>query len=254
MEESVIKILKEPKMRNPILIEGLPGIGYVGKIAAEHLVEELGAKKFAEIKSPHFPHHVQIGPDGIIKLVKNEFYHAKADGADMIILIGDAQATSTEGHYEVTKKILDLAVNKNVNHIFTLGGYATGQYSKKRPPVIGASNYSGATEIFRKTGVKIESGTGPIIGASGLLLGMGKQRKIKGICLLGETHGMLVDHRSAKVVLETLANIIGISVDTSKLEQRAKKTEKFISRIQEDQAIRETRESREDEESVSYIG
>ena len=34
---------------NPILIEGLPGIGFVGKLAAEHLVSELKAKKIATI-------------------------------------------------------------------------------------------------------------------------------------------------------------------------------------------------------------
>lgn len=29
---------KQVKLKNPILIEGLPGIGLVGKLAAEHMV------------------------------------------------------------------------------------------------------------------------------------------------------------------------------------------------------------------------
>lgn len=254
MDESAINFLKKPALKDPVLIEGLPGVGYVGKLAAEHLVEEFGAKKFAEMRSPHFPHHVQIDPEGIVKLVKNELYHAKADGKDLIILVGDAQATSAEGHYDMTKKILDMAEHHKVHQIFTLGGYATGRYTKQKPAVIGAANYKGIVETFRKAGVKIEGGTGPIIGASGLLLGMGKLRKMRGVCLLGETHGMMVDHRSAKSVLEALANILGIKVDTGKLEQRAKNTEKLIGRIQKEQNLREHKEQKAEEEEVSYIG
>ena len=46
--------LKKPKLKNPIFIEGLPGVGNVGRIAAGYLVEELKAKKFAELWSSHF--------------------------------------------------------------------------------------------------------------------------------------------------------------------------------------------------------
>jgi uncharacterized protein (TIGR00162 family) len=254
MDESTINLLKKPRLKKPVLIEGLPGMGYVGKLAAEHLVEELGAKKFAEMRSPHFPHHVQIEPDGIIRLAKNEFYHAHADGKDVVVLVGDAQATSPEGHYETTNKILDLAEQLKVSQIFTLGGYATGRYSKRKPQVIGVASHEELMSIFRERGVKIEEGTGPIIGASGLLLELGKLRKMKGTCLLGETHGMLVDHRAAQSVLETLTDILGIKVDMNKLEQRAKKTEKLIGRIQKDQKLRKRKRKRAEEEEVSYIG
>ena len=66
MDESAINIIKEPVLKEPALIEGLPGVGYVGKLAAEHLVEEFRAEKFAEMRSPHFPHHVQIDPAGVM--------------------------------------------------------------------------------------------------------------------------------------------------------------------------------------------
>ncbi len=254
MSKTAIRFSKKPKLKKPILIEGLPGMGYVGKLAAEHLVEELNAKKFAELRSPYFPHHVHMEPGGVLRLVRNEFYYASANGRDMIILVGDAQATSPEGHYEITNKVLDLAEELKVSQIFTLGGYATGRYSRAKPKVIGAVNHDELIKVFRKHGVKIEKSAGPIIGISGLLLGLGKLRGMKGACLLGETHGMLVDHRSAQSVLETLTSILGIKVDMSRLEQRAKKTEHLISRIQKEQKLREQRAKRQEEEEVSYIG
>ena len=61
---------KKPKLNNPILIEGLPGIGNVGKLAVEHLIEMTNAKKFAELYSKDFPPQVFINHDGTIKLVQ----------------------------------------------------------------------------------------------------------------------------------------------------------------------------------------
>ena len=68
---------KTPKLKNPIFIEGLPGIGNVGKLAVEHLIDFMKAKKFAELYSKDFPPQVFINPDGTVKLVNNEFYYWK---------------------------------------------------------------------------------------------------------------------------------------------------------------------------------
>jgi len=56
--ETYIHIVNKMKFKNPILVEGLPGIGLVGKIAAKHLAKELKAKRIAEIYSPHF--HIKL--------------------------------------------------------------------------------------------------------------------------------------------------------------------------------------------------
>ncbi|PIU10039.1 proteasome assembly chaperone family protein [Candidatus Micrarchaeota archaeon CG08_land_8_20_14_0_20_49_17] len=254
METVTVKILSKPKLREPVLIGGLPGMGYVGKIAAEHLVEELRAKKFAELYSPHFPHHVAVEPDGTLRLLRNDFYHASSNGKDLIIVVGDVQAVSSEGHHKVVDKILDVAEQFGVKQIFTLGGFATGRYSRAKPKVVGVVSQLDLIEKYKEHGFTVEKGGGPIIGASGLLIGMGKLRGMEGLCLLGETHGMLVDHNSAKVVLEVLVGILGIKVDMTNVEQRAKETERILGRIQKEMVLRERREKKPAEEETSYIG
>ena len=47
----IINYIEKPELKNVTFIEGLPGIGNVGKLAAEHLIDEVGAKKFMEIYS-----------------------------------------------------------------------------------------------------------------------------------------------------------------------------------------------------------
>ena len=73
----VVKI-EDIKLKDAILLEGLPGVGNVGKLAAMHLIEELKAKKCTEIYSSHFPPQVLIDDDGVVKLVNNELYIIKA--------------------------------------------------------------------------------------------------------------------------------------------------------------------------------
>ena len=62
---------EEVSLKDAILLEGLPGVGNVGKLAAMHLIEELKAKKCLEIYSSHFPPQVLINEDGIVNLVNN---------------------------------------------------------------------------------------------------------------------------------------------------------------------------------------
>jgi hypothetical protein len=47
--------IRESPPVNPILIEGLPGIGQVGKLAAEYMIHMLDAAKIGEIHSIYFP-------------------------------------------------------------------------------------------------------------------------------------------------------------------------------------------------------
>ena len=61
-----LKHVAKPKIKDPILIEGLPGIGNVGKIAVDFLVETIKAKKIIEISSHRFPHSVFINEKNLI--------------------------------------------------------------------------------------------------------------------------------------------------------------------------------------------
>ncbi|HUV25030.1 MAG TPA: PAC2 family protein, partial [Methanomassiliicoccales archaeon] len=60
MESIKTIFYEEPELVEPILIEGLPGVGNVGKLAAEHLLDQIDAVKFADIYSKHFPPQVVV--------------------------------------------------------------------------------------------------------------------------------------------------------------------------------------------------
>lgn len=253
MQKTLTRILKEPQLRDPVLVEGLPGMGFVGKLAADQLIETLKPEKIAEILSPHFPNHVLVEEGGILRPMRNEIYHARAMGMDLLIWTGDTQPVTTEGHYEVVERVLDLAEKLGVRTIYTLGGYATGRYVEGTPRVLGIGD-PGYLEELRKRGIQVEAAAGPVVGAAGLLIGLGQFRGMNGLCLLSETHGILIDHRAAQAVLETLGAILGIKLDLTNLQEKAKKTEEAISRLRMEMEARERRARLREEEESWYIG
>ena len=68
MKKSVIKELADVELKNPILIEGFPGLGMVGSIATKYLAKQLKAKEYAILYSPHFPYHVLVDKKGSARL------------------------------------------------------------------------------------------------------------------------------------------------------------------------------------------
>jgi len=252
MESIKTVIYEEPDLKDPVLIEGLPGVGNVGKLAAEHLLDQIEAKKFADIYSKHFPPQVIVNDEGVIKLVNNELYYSKGKGEqrDLIILTGDYQGLTPEGQYELSDHILSLAEKYGVSLIFTLGGYGVGKMVEE-PRVLGAATDLELVEEMKERGVVFsrgEPGSG-IVGASGLLLGLGKVYGIRAVCLMGETSGYFVDPKGAEVVLRVLADILKVDIDFSDLEDKAEQIDLITSKLREIETPQEPRR-----EDLGYIG
>ena len=210
MKATEITVLEEVELNNPIFIEALPGVGHVGKLVADHMIDELDATKFAEIYSPTFPPQVLVGEDGKIENMINELYYIRDLGEnnqDIIIIGGNTQSLSPDGQYIVCSEILEFLEPFNISRIFTLGGVPTGQ-PVEDPRVLGAASDEAHIELLKEVGVEMRSNDGGIVGASGLFLGLGMRKGIYGACLMGETPGYFIDAESAEGVLLKLADLL----------------------------------------------
>lgn len=255
------KDLDPISLKDPILIQGLPGVGNVGKLGVNHMIQELKAIYFAELYSYTFPYHVLVNNDGILRLLRNEFWFSqlsKSGGKhDVIFITGDYQSQTPEGQFTIVNMILDLAEKFKVSQIYTLGGYATGSVSKN-PRVFGTATSLSLIKQLKDEEIEINESGGPIVGASGLLIGLGKMRGIEGACLLGETSGFMADALSAKVVLEKLIKLVEIELDLGPLELKAQNLTKLIDQMKQRQRPGTRRrpdiESEEEKDDLSYIG
>jgi uncharacterized protein (TIGR00162 family) len=247
MDAIEIRWLKEEAGTAGILIEGLPGIGHVGKLVAEHMIQEFQAVKVAELSSIHFPPQVIIEPDGVARLARNEVYMSEGERR-IAFLVGDYQSASAEGHYLLAEAYLDIAERLGVRRIYTLGGYGVGHLVSE-PRVLSAVNREELRPDVEAAGAEFnrDEPPGGIIGASGLLLGLSLRRGMDAVCLMGETSGYLVDPRAASSLLAVLSALIGIEVDKSQLETRAAEMEQVIAKLTES-------ERAGDDEALRYIG
>ncbi len=258
--------IKKTKLKNGMLVVGLPGIGNVGRIAAGYLVNFFKTEKIAELYSDHFGNFIWIDPQtSLSQVIKNEFFKVKGARKlkrDMVILIGDMQSMDPQGHYEIAETILAYAKKIGIKEVVTLAGYSIGEKVNK-PHVLAVANSEKIRKKYEKLGIDFNASEkiGSIIGAAGLLIGLAKFYKMNGICLLGETHGspILPDPKASEAVLKTFSKIINFEIDTSDLHKQVVEAEELYKRVKdmEKQAImRLLRQEmpKEEKEKLTYIG
>ena len=239
----------DPDLEAPVLVEGLPGVGHVGKLAAEHLLEEFDAELVRRVYSEHFPPQVTV-EDGRTTLAGAEI-HAICDAdRDLLVLTGDHQAGDGPGHYRLTEGFLDVAERFGVERVVAMGGVPTGELVDE-PDVVGAATTDALVEELEGVGVEFreDEPAGGIVGVSGLLLGLGERRGLEAACLMGETSGYLVDPRSARVVLGALQAAVGFEVGYDALADRAEEMQEVVERVQQMEDVPAS-----GDEDLRYIG
>jgi uncharacterized protein (TIGR00162 family) len=256
MKETFIKERMKVELKNPILIEGLPGLGLVGKIATRYLIKKLDAKKFAYLYSPHFPYFVLVNKKGSVRLLRGTFYFLRNQikGNDLILFTGDSQAQTIEGQYEISDCILDFATLHNVKTIVTVGGYR--MEVKDKPKVIAAATSEELLNEALQARAVLSSMGNPIVGTAGLILGLSRFKKIDALCLLGETRGYLPDPKAAKSVLEVLKTMLSLNIDLAGLNEEIEKADKMITRLQkieEKRALQAEEIRKEEDKRITYI-
>jgi hypothetical protein len=225
--KSRIIISKKVHLQNPILIEGLPGMGFVANLSAKYLIQKLKAEKFAEVFTPHFQDMAVASSNGAPRLPTNDLYFWASGELkrDLIILDGNTQALTVFGQYELSGKILDFAQELGCNFIICLGGLKRENLASS-PQLYGTfTDLETLTEV-RQYGVVVMEGK--IYGMAGLLLGLASHRNMRGFCLLAETLGTYPDAEAAKDVIAFLMEYLGFRVDLTELDDASNDADKVL--------------------------
>jgi uncharacterized protein (TIGR00162 family) len=234
MENTVIYDRK-PTLKDPIFIECLPGIGNVGKTAGDFLAESLNAERMATIYSRYLPPSVLLDDDNIIELANNQLWFAKdVKGRDIVFLRGDCQSTTQDGQFALCEAILKIAMEYGITEIITLGGYGTG-LMVETPKVFGAVTDLKIKKEFKGYGVEFPPGDpqAGIVGASGVFIGLGKIYGIPSICLMGETSGYFIDHKSAMAVVMILMKKLDVEIDLKELLNKSAHIDELTAKVKE---------------------
>jgi proteasome assembly chaperone (PAC2) family protein len=207
MDKPYLREMFNPALENPVFVQGLPGFGNVGRIAAHLLIKFCEAKPFAELYSPSFPDYVSISSKGITHLPKYEFYAAPMEKNNLIIMTGETQPSFDDvlAHYQVCSEIVEFAEKLGCHFIVTMGGVPITE--DKTQVYVAATSPRLATEFMEKGAVIY--GKGRIVGGTGLTLALAKERKLDGVCLLGTTTGFKADRGAGFMVFKFLMKALG---------------------------------------------
>lgn len=225
-----------PTLKNPLFVEGLPGIGNVGKIAVDFLVDELKAVKLYSFFSHKFPHSVFVNEHNLVEMPKLEIYYKKFNGSgkrDLLLLTGDIQPIDEESCYSFCEEILQLAKQYKCSEIITTGGIGL-QNIPEKPRMYCTANDEGLLKSYLKKEFLVEKEifgiVGPIMGVSGILLGLGKKRGVRGVSLLAETfgHPMYLGIKGAKEVLQVLENKFKYGLNLNQMDKEITEVEKEL--------------------------
>jgi proteasome assembly chaperone (PAC2) family protein len=207
MEKPYLREMLNPALENPVFVQGLPGFGNVGRIAAHLLIKFSEAKPFAELYSPSFPDYVSISSKGIAHLPKYEFYAAPMEKNNLVIMTGETQPSFDDvlAHYQVCSEIVDFVEKLGCHFVVTMGGVPLTE--DKTQVYVAATSSRLATEFMEKGSVIYSKGR--IVGGTGLTLALAKERGLEGVCLLGTTTGFKADRGAGFRAFKFLMKALG---------------------------------------------
>lgn len=251
-----------PKLSKAVLIAGLPGIGNVGKVAVDFIVEELGAEKLYEFFSYSLPHSVFVTEENLVELPSISLYFKKGAGRrpDLLFLAGDVQPIDEESCYSFSDAVLDCFTKLGGVQVVTIGGIGLPAVPKK-PKVYCTGTSKEVVSSYKRVGIEpsLYGVVGPIIGVTGVMLGLSKRRNIPAVSLLAETfsHPMYLGIKGAREVVTILNDKLSLGINIKELDREIREMESEaadrMKAMDLPKALRGIGKGRAGED-VSYIG
>ncbi len=238
MEEFDTKIVVDKvDVENPILLTSFPGIGLVGTIASTHFIMELKLEQIGIIESKSLPPIATL-MDGVV-LPPVRIYQSTELG--FVLIHSDVPIVPYATH-EMSRRIVEWAMEIKARRIFSLAGVATFE-DKKR--VFGAATSKDLLEEIKDYVEIFKSGT--ISGIAGSILTECVAKKFPGLALLGETLGFNPDPRAAAEVINVLNRMFDWNVSVEKLIKEAEMIEAQMQKLAEQARMHEEKAMRREE-------
>jgi uncharacterized protein len=210
-----VQVHDDIALSDPVLVDGLPGVGLVGKLAADHLVEQYGMSYYASCHCEGLPEVAVYGPGDHAVRPPVRLY-ADAD-RDLLALQSDVPVSPN-----VAREFASCVTGWLLDHGVT-PLYASGITEEKDgvPDLYGIGTGAGG-DLLDDHDVAPPTESGLVSGPTGALLAAARDADLTGACLVVQTDPQFPDPEAARVLLERgIAPIAGIDVDTAPLADHA---------------------------------
>ena len=248
--------LIEKDLEGATIVVGFPGVGLVGTIAANHLINSQGLEQIGVVESPHFP-AVSVVKDGVphnpVRIYAGEqtCIPKQVKGNDtcnqLVVCVSEFSPPAQLTKPLVTT-LFEWIVEKGCKRLISAEGFRSADDDDIPDEVYGVGSTEDARKGIEEGGVKPFM-FGTIGGVSGVMLNEGKRRNFNMLSLLAEVKEDIPDARAAARVIQVLdEKLLAIKLDPEPLLAEAKELEAQV-RMMRDQAPPEA-----SAETPRYIG
>ncbi len=234
-----IEFTKKPK--NVTIIEGFPGIGLIGTIVTEFLIDHLDAEKIGTIWFDDLAPILAIH-DGKVLDPLAVYYSKKYN---LVIFHALTQVAGME--WKIADALNKVAKELSAKEIISVEGVGA----------VGKEGGEGGVFIYSDKNLKSWEKAGASEMSEGIVMGVTAAllSKVKGVklsCLFAETHSALPDSRASAKVIEMLDAYLNLKVDYKPLLKKAEefegKLKGLMSQTKKSSALREKKRT------MDYLG
>jgi len=239
-----MELILHEKPKRPVIIEGFPGIGFVGTIAVEYMINHLKTKSIGHIFDDKLPPIAMLHGDETRRLL--EIFYSPKENIVFVHAIAGVKGIE----WEVSDAILELAKTLNAKEIISLEGVVS-PLEDGLSRIFVKSNYPKAEKEFRKMGIeKLESGA--VTGVTGAL--MLKAEHVNSTFLFAETSVGMPDSRSAAELIKYLDVYLGLKIDPAPLRKQAEEFENKLKDMVKLSMKAQSGSKDAKPEDLSYLG
>jgi len=222
-----VKPVREFDLDSPWLVEGLPGAGLVGKIAADHLVEQFDMEFLAGIHCSGLPEvAVYQAEDSTLRPPVRIYVDEERD---LLVLQSDVPVSPTSAS-EFAGCITNFLVEEDATPIYISG---LNEERDGVPEVYGVGTGAG-TDLVADAGIVPPRQGGLVSGPTGALLAAAEDREVDAVGLVAQTEAQFPDPEAARAVLRGgVTELTGIEVETESLVEHAEEIRKAREQLAE---------------------
>lgn len=231
-----MQIILDKKPKGPVIIQGFPGIGLIGTISTEYLIEHLNMKQIGTIKAEEIPPLIAIHDEKVVQPL-GIFYDEKSNIV-VVHVVANLQGLEWKLGAELNKLAKDLAAKE----VVSLEGVSSNIQKDEIKVYFVSTNNKTTRDKLMKVAEPLKEGV--IVGVSAAML---VNKEIANMtCFFAETHMNLPDSKAAAKLIESLDKYIGLKVDPAPLLKQAEifeeKLKKIISQGQKAQEVQESKQ------------
>jgi uncharacterized protein len=221
-----ISVREDVDVTEPSLVEGFPGIGLVGKIAADHLVEEFDMVHHANVHCDSLP-KVAVYHEGGAELQPPVRIYADAD-RDLVVLQSDVPV-GPDGAGELATCLSGWFDDLGVTPIYLSG---IPEEKEESPPALYGLGVGGGVDAVSEAGIDAPDEAGLVSGPTGVLLSNAVETGRTAVGLVVESDPRFPDPEAARVLIKDgIEPLTGVDVPVDHLVERTEQIRQAKERL-----------------------